>query len=385
MSCWLFSAVLFSLLLSGCGEKNTYVAPPPPTVTVASPVRQPVTYYARYTGQTEAVESVEIRARVEGYLQSVHFSDAAPVKKGDLLFVIDPRPYQARLDEAQAELAMRQAELRLAEATLKRKESAFEDQAVSEVEVIEARALKDQAEATIAAARAAIETARLDLSYTRIVAPLSGRIGRKLVDVGNLVGASEKTLLATIVSVDPVYVYFNVNERDLLEFQKQHPGHPGPTNGNGNTPIFLGLSNETDYSFEGRVDFTDNRIDPETGTIQVRGRLANPEGILLPGLFARVRIPVRNSEDSLLVPEQALGIDQKGYYLLAVNPENLVEYLPVTVGPLVEGLRVIESGVKADDRIVVNGLQRARPGITVNPVAPSESNASVAAKGPQAG
>ena len=371
----LIPAALSGLLLSGCGDNNTFVAPPPPTVTVASPVRQSVTYYARYTGQTAAVESVEIRARVEGYLQSVHFGDAALVKKGDLLFVIDPRPYQARLDEAKAELAMRQAEHRLAEATLKRKESAFQDQAVSEVEVIEARALKDQAVAAIEASRAAIDTARLDLSYTRIVAPLSGRIGRKLVDVGNLVGASEKTLLATIVSVDPVYVYFNVNERDLLEFQKQHPSHPGPTNGNGNTPIFLGLSNETDYSFEGRVDFTDNRIDPETGTIQVRGKLAKPEGILLPGLFARVRIPVRDSADALLVPEHALGIDQKGYYLLAVNPENLVEYLPVTVGPLVEGLRVIESGVKAEDRIVVNGLQRARPGITVNPVAPASETA----------
>jgi RND family efflux transporter MFP subunit len=385
MSRWLFPFILFILLLPGCRDKNAFVAPPPPTVTVMPPVQKAVTFYAQYTGQTEAVESVEIRARVEGYLQSIHFRDADQVKKGDLLFVIDPRPYQARLDETRALLATRRAELHLAEATLKRKESAFQDQAVSEVEVIEARAIRDQALAAIEAARAAVETARLDLSYTRIFAPISGRIGRRLVDVGNLVGAAEKTLLATIVNVEPSYVYFNINERDLLKFQNGHPDKLNPTNGNGETPIFLGLSNDSGYPREGRVDFTDNRVDPETGTIQVRGVFPNSDGNLLPGLFARVQIPVGLDEESLLVPERALGIDQQGYYLLAVDKTDTVEYRPVKVGPQVEEMRVIESGVSVGDRIVVNGLQRARPGITVHPVAPSEANASLKIKSPQAG
>ncbi len=361
------------LLMAGCREKNTFVAPPPPKVTVVNPVQKTVTHYAEYTGQTAAVETVEIRARVEGTLQSIHFNDAAFVKKGDRLFVIDPRPYQASFDEAQAELATRQAELRLAEATLQRKESAYKDQAVSEVAVIEARALRDQAVAAIAAARAAIETARLNLSYTEMRSPISGRIGRNRVDVGNLVGASEKTLLATIVSENPIYAYFNINERDLLEFQKHHTGQSGPTNGNGKTLVFMGLSNVEDYPYEGQIDFTDNRVDPQTGTIQVRGVFKNPKGFLLPGLFARVRIPIGDQKDALLVPERSLGIDQQGYYLLSVTAENVVEYLPVKVGPLVEGMRVIKSGVKAADRIVVNGLQRARPGTTVNAESPSQS------------
>ncbi len=215
----LLPGLLALLVLAGCKEKNTFVAPPPPTVTVAVPQVQEVTHYAQYSGTTAAVKSVEIRARVEGYLQSIHFDSGSHVDKGDLLFVIDPRPYQARLEEAQAELAMRRAEMRLAEATLTRKENAFKDNAVSEVEVIAARAERAKAAAAIEAAQAALETARLQLSYTRMVAPISGRIGRHLVDVGNLVGAGDQTLLATVVSEDPVYVYFNVNERDLLEYQ----------------------------------------------------------------------------------------------------------------------------------------------------------------------
>jgi len=233
--------------------------------------------------------------------------------------------------------------------------------------------LRDQAVAAIAAARAAIETARLNLSYTEMRSPISGRIGRNRVDVGNLVGASEKTLLATIVSENPIYAYFNINERDLLEFQKHHTGQSGPTNGNGKTLVFMGLSNVEDYPYEGQIDFTDNRVDPQTGTIQVRGVFKNPKGFLLPGLFARVRIPIGDQKDALLVPERSLGIDQQGYYLLSVTAENVVEYLPVKVGPLVEGMRVIKSGVKAADRIVVNGLQRARPGTTVNAESPSQS------------
>lgn len=351
-------------LTTGCREKNTFVAPPPPAVTVAFPQRKDITHYAQYSGQTHAVESVEIRARVEGYLDKIHFNDADFVKQGQLLFTIDPKPYQARLDEARANLATRQAELRLAEATLKRKQSAFEDQAVSEVEVIEAQALRDQAAAAIDAARAAIETARLDLSYTQVRSPISGRIGRRFVDVGNLVGATEKTLLATIVNISPAYVYFNVNERDFLEFEKcRRLNVPG----NGSSAVFLGLSSDKDFPFQGKVDFTDNRVDPETGTILMRGVFDNPEGSLLPGLFARVRMPIRIEKMAMVVPEAALGIDQQGHFLLAVSDNNTVEYKPVQVGPEIDGMRVIDSGISDKDRIVVNGLQRARPGGQVSP------------------
>jgi RND family efflux transporter MFP subunit len=352
------------LMTAGCRDQNQYVAPPPPTVTVALPKKQDITHFAQYSGLTDAVESVEIRARVEGYLQSIHFTDSALVKKGDLLFVIDPKPYQARLDEAKATLAMRQAEVRLTESTLKRKESAFEDQAVSEVDVIEARAQRDQAVAAVAAAQASIETVRLELSYTRVHAPLSGRIGRRLVDVGNLVGAGEKTLLATIVSTDPMYVYFNVNERDLLDFQNNSK-EQSPTSSNGRTPIYLGLSNETGYPHQGKIDYVDNRVDGNTGTIQVRGVFDNVDGSLLPGLFARVQAPIRTVEQALMVPEEALGLDLQGHYLLCVDNKNEVVYHPVTLGPKLDGRRVIESGLKADDRVIVKGLQKARAGIVV--------------------
>lgn len=381
MRTWSPVLLLGLLAVAGCKEKNTFVPPPPPTVTVAVPQVQSVTRYAQYSGTTAAVKSVELRARVEGYLQSIHFDSGGLVKKGDLLFGIDPRPYQARLDEATAQLAMRRAEMRLAEATLKRKESAYKDDAVSEVEVIAARAEQAKAAAAIDAARADIETARLQLSYTRIHAPISGRIGRHLVDVGNLVGAGDQTLLATLVSENPVYVYFNVNERDLLEYQ-QYERQQTPTNGNGHSKIDLGLSNEDDYPHPGHIDYVDNRVDAQTGTIQVRGVFENADGSLLPGLFGRLRAPISVQKEALVVPEQAFGIDQQGYYLLVVNDQNQVEYRGVEVGSASAGLRVVQKGLVAGERVIVNGLQRVRPGATVNP---QTAEQLAAAKQSQAG
>ncbi len=378
---WSPVLLLGLLAVAGCKEKNTFVPPPPPTVTVAVPQVQSVTRYAQYSGTTAAVKSVELRARVEGYLQSIHFESGGLVKKGDLLFVIDPRPYQARLDEATAQLAMRRAEMRLAEATLKRKESAYKDDAVSEVEVIAARAEQAKAVAAIDAAQAAIETARLQLSYTRIHAPISGRISRHLVDVGNLVGAGEQTLLATLVSENPVYVYFNVNERDLLEY-KQYERQQTPTNGNGHSKVDLGLSTEDDYPHPGHIDYVDNRVDAQTGTIQVRGVFENADGSLLPGLFARLRTPISVQKEALVVSEQAFGIDQQGYYLLVVNDLNQVEYRGVEVGSVTTGLRVVQKGLVAGERVIVNGLQRVRPGATVNP---QTAEQLAAAKQSQAG
>ncbi|MCG8549857.1 MAG: efflux RND transporter periplasmic adaptor subunit [Desulfobacterales bacterium] len=366
---YLFSVGLLILTcaafgLSGCKNQSANAnapAPPPPTVTVSTPLVKDVVHYAEFTGTTEAVESVVIRARVEGYLEKIHFTEGAMVEKGQLLFTIDDKPYQAKLEEALADLAMQQAELEQTRATKIRKENALRDNAVSEVEVIDARAELGKAQARVKAAKAAIRTAKLDISYTRVKSPISGRIGRRMVDVGNLVGAGERTELAGIVKDDPIYAYFTISERSWIRYQaKRSPDDP--------KTIYMGLSNSKDFPFEGRIDFIDNRMDAATGTIKVRGIFPNPQQRILPGLFARVRIPIGATTGALLVPDSALGQDQQGHYLLVANPENITEYRPVATGEIVDGMRVIASGLKGDERVIVNGLQKARPGAPTTPV-----------------
>ncbi len=368
-----------AVLLQGCQKAPEFALPPPPQVVVSNPVRQSVTEYAEFTGRTEAAEFVEIRARVEGYLQSIHFQPGTRVKKGDLLFQIDPKPFQVKLDEARAELERCRAELKQADATLKRKEMAFKANAVSELEVIQARADRDVALAAIQGAQAAVESAGLNLSYARITAPVDGRIGRNLADVGNLVGAVERTLLTTIVRDDPIYAYFTVSERDLLAYRRLPAQTATPTNGDGQAPVFMGLSNQTDYPFEGRIDFVNNRLDPSTGTIQVRGVFNNPDGHLWSGLFARIRVPIGVSEEALLVPDRAVGSDQRGEYLLVVSPGNTVEVRPVRTGPLVADLRVIRSGVSPEDQVIVDGVQKAMPGFPVIPTPAASAPGTAAA------
>jgi RND family efflux transporter MFP subunit len=363
----IMSVAVVTLLLIACNRQTDYVAPPPMEVTVSRPQQQTVTEYAEFTGMIEALESVAIKARVEGYLERIAFQSGARVKKGDLLFVIDPKPFQAKLDEARAELARRQAELKKAETTSQKKELAFKANAVSELEVIQSKAEWDVAKAAMQAAQAAIETAELNLSYTKIHAPISGRISRNLVDAGNLVGAGERTLLATIVNDDPIYAYFNVSERDLLYYEEHQGTSESPIKGDGATLAFLGLSNQPGYPFEGRIDYVDNRLDATTGTIQVRGRFANPDHRLRAGLFARIRVPVATREKALLAPDIAIGKDQRGDYLLAVNDQNIVELRPVETGALINDMRVILSGISPNDRLIVSGLQRARPGLPVKP------------------
>ncbi len=376
---WMVSVILPALLLFGCSRSNEFVMPPPMDVTVSKPVQQAVTDYAEFSGTIEAIETVDIRARVEGYLESIRFKPGARVKQGDLLFVIDPRPYQAKLDEAKAQLVQRQAELRHAEAMVQKKELAFKANAVSEIETIQSRANYDVAKAAIQAAQAAVETAELNLAYTRIHAPIGGRISRNLVDVGNLVGASERTLLATLVNDDPVYAYFNVNERDLLRYQQREDSQESPTNRNAKTRVFLGLSGQQGYPFEGHIDYMDNQVDRSTGTIQVRGVFPNSDHHLWSGLFARIQVPTDSRANALLVPEAAIGTDQRGEYLLVVNAQKVVEYRPVVTGALIGDLRVIESGVSPEDRLIVSGLQRARPGLPVNPTeAPPAASLSYA-------
>ncbi|MCP4748253.1 MAG: efflux RND transporter periplasmic adaptor subunit [Desulfobacteraceae bacterium] len=371
--------VLMGLIiaLAGCsGEDATAsaaTAPPAPTVTVSQPLKKNITEYANFSGTTEALESVEIRARVEGFLDEIHFKAGALIEKGELLYSIDPDIYQARLTEVRANLEISKAQLKLAKATSKRRQKAYKNKAVSEVAVIEAAAHLASAKAAVSAAEATIKTAELNLSYTRIVAPISGRIGRSLVDTGNLVGAGDRTLLTTIVRDDPIYVYFTVSERELLNYLERGLDFQ-PSFASDDTQVLLGLSNQTGFAYKGRIDYRANRVDPETGTLQVRAVFPNSGHRLLPGLFARIRVPMGEATEELLVPETALNRDQQGHFLLVADKDNKVQYRPVSTGTLVDGMRVISKGIGDQDRIIINGLQKARPG---SPVRPMEKKSAV--------
>ena len=354
-------------LVAGCREeKNTYAPPPPPEVTVSLPEKRLVTHYEEFTGTTVAFKMVEVRARVEGILESMHFTPSSTVKKGQLLFIIDPKPLKAALNEAKADLDVKKAELELARAKLKRKDSAFQDRAVSEVEVLEARANRDEAKAEVEAAEAAVETARLNLSYTKVRAPIRGRISRNEVDIGNLVGAGgDNTLLTTIVNDDPIYAYFNVSERNYLRYRQISRKELASDVDERDSPVQMGVFTEEGYPHKGKMDFSENRLDPDTGTIQIRGVFPNRDHFLVGGLFARIRVPMGKPTESLLVENRAIGLDQRGRYLLTVNGQNKVVYKSIEVGDLVEGMRVITSGITEEDRVIINGIQRARPGIKV--------------------
>lgn len=353
-----------------CGS-NEYVEPPPPTVTVARPEVRTVVDYLEFTGTTRAINTVEIRARIQGFLQQVMFEEGALVEEGELLYVIEPDEYQARVNRAQASLEVARTGKALAEATLARMEEAFKTRAISEVDLLESRAQADAAGALVDSALADLEKAQLDLSYTRIHAPISGRVGRSQVDPGNLVGAEEKTLLTVIVQYDPIYAYFDMSERSLLKIlgvTAEERAKTGTGRGAADIPVQLGRAIDEGYPFEGRVNFSEQEVDAATGTFLMRAVFRNPEPImLLPGLFVRLRLPAEEREGALLVDDRAVGADQSGKFLLVVDEENVVQHRPVQAGALVDGMRVIESGIESDDWVVVNGLLRARPGSTVTP------------------
>jgi RND family efflux transporter MFP subunit len=372
-----FAILAAAWLVAGCEQKNTYVEPPPPKVTTAQPLHQEVIDYLEFTGTTRAFEEVEVRARVAGFLQSMHFTPGTLVEKGDRLFVIDPREYRAALNAAQAELDSAMAQLRRAETEFARAERLFKQRAGAEKNVVQWRGERDIAKAAVAMAKARLERARLDLGYTKVTAPIAGRVSRNLVDVGNLVGEGEPTLLTRITRYDPMYVYFNLNERDLLKVlsvyrqRVQEKGLDTDTDPDSKVdiPLFLGLANEEGYPHKGEYEFGESSVDPGTGTLQLRGVFPNPgkPPVLLPGLFTRLRMPIDKREDALLVTERAIGADQGGRYLLAVNSENVVEKRLIRMGQLVDGLRVIEEGLQPGDWVIVNGIQRARPGAKVDP------------------
>ncbi len=374
--------IVLALLLVGCEETNKYVEPPPPKVTVAQPLVQEVIDYLNFTGTTVASERVEVRARVSGVLQRMQFKPGTGVNRGDLLFVIDPKEYEADLQAAQSELATAQANLKKAETELARAQTLFEQKAGSDVQVVKWRGEQALARAAIERANADIARAQLNLGYTRVKAPTSGRVGRNKVDAGNLVGQGEATVLTEVTDYHPMYVYFNLNELDLLRLQAMYRAEVKKkglrvakdrerqaTIRKADIHVFLGLADEEGYPHEGVLDFAESGVDPDTGTIQLRAVFNNEEVpyALIPGLFARVRLPIAKRPDIPLVTDRAINADQSGRYLLVVNSENVVEKHNVRLGRLVDGLRVIEEGLRSEDWVVVNGIQRARPGGKVDP------------------
>ena len=373
----LFFIVLSLVSVSACQDANQYVNPPPPAVTVENPLKKDVTEYLEFTGTTDAFEHVDVRARVPGFLQSIHFEPGTVVVKDQLLFVIDPKPYQAELAAAKAELVATRVEFKRAQTELVRAEALFKKQYLSDTDRLKRQTERDTASAAIGRAEAKLKTAELNLNYTRVLAPINGRVSRNFVDVGNLVGEGDPTLLTTVTRYDPIYAYFQLNERDLLRVmavQRDEIKRKGldPENDPGSQaeiPLYLGLASEEGYPHRGVLDFAESEVNTETGTIEIRGVFPNPlkPPLLLPGLFTRLRFPVGEHPDALLVSERAIGSDQGGDFILVVNNEDVVEKRQIKPGKVIDGMRVVEKGLKATDRVITNGIQRARPGSKVAP------------------
>ena len=369
-----------ALLLAGCDEKTKQAsAPPALPVTVAHPTQRTVTDWDEFTGRFNAVEQVDVRARVTGFVMSVDFKDGVIVKKGDLLYTIDPRQYEAAAEQAQGQLDDAKAKVDLAQKELERATTLIKTQAISENIVDQRNQALAGAQAAQLQADGALKQAKLNVEYTKVVAPITGRVSRHLVSVGNLVQGSESgaTLLTSIVSLDPIHVYFDVDERiyqrnSRLWFEGKRPSSRDTPN-----PVQITLTGETKPSHDGKMDFLDNRFDVGTGTLRERAIVDNHDLSILPGQFARVRVIASAPYEGLLIPDAAVASDQSRKIVFVVNADNVVEARPVTLGPLDDGLRVIKEGLKADDRVIVDGLQRARIGAKV---APHEAKASGSAK-----
>ena len=353
----LLLAALAAMSLTACGKRNRYEPPPPPPVTVSKPLSLSVADYLEITGSVAASKSVDLVARVEGYLRSVDFQDGSLVKAGQPLFVIEPEPYEAKLASQQAQLLDAQSEY-------DRQLHLIKENATSQANVDKWRSQRDEAQANVA-------LARINLGYTRITAPFAGRIGRHLVDPGNLVGASgSATKLATLEQIDPAFVYFSVNERDVLRVRaaaQAQSRYPLPNGQVPRVPVYLGLQTEEGYPHQGTLDFANTGLDTGSGTLQLRALVPNAERVFLPGLFARVRIARGEPAARLMVPDRVVGSDQAGSYVMLVAADHKVQQRRVEVGPLQDGLRAIVSGLEPESEVVVDGLQNAVPGTTVTP------------------
>jgi RND family efflux transporter MFP subunit len=376
IAAWVGSLMIFA---SGCEEKNAYVPPPPPQVTVSRPVQRQVREYLEFTGNTQSFNTVQLVARVQGYLEKVFFHDGDTVKKDQPLFLIQQDTYQAKLKQAEAEVLQQKASLDHAQTELERFTGLVRQHAAAQTDVDRWRFERDNAKAALIAAEAKRDLAKLDLDYTKVVAPFDGRIDRRLKDPGNLVGAGDFTPLAHINQIDPIYVYFTINEADLLKVIRQTHIGPGEAE-KMKIPASLALSDEKGYPHAGFLDFTAISVTPTTGTLLLRARFPNADGTILPGLFARVRVLVVNSEKTaFVVPETAIGYDQLGSYLLVVDSSDTVERRSVKLGVRVDEDRVIEEGINDQDRIIVTGLLHAIPG---NKVAPKPNVPTKTENGP---
>ena len=359
-------AVAAFAALSGC-EQNSFVPPPPPKVDVGVPVQRTITRYLDATGNTAPINTVDLVARVQGFLQSINYQDGAFVKQGTTLFTIEPETYRLKLEQAQAAEAGSQASLKQAEADYKRQADLVARQAVSQATLDQSTATRDNAQANLQQAQANTRIAAVNYGYTNVVAPFDGVVSTHLVSVGELVGVASPTQRATIVQLDPIYVTFNVNEQDVLRIRAQSIRKGLTSNDLKQVPIEVGLQSESGYPHQGKLDYAAPTVNQSTGTLAVRGVLPNADRVLLPGYFVRVRVPLAQQPAALLVPDAALGSDQAGRYLLVVNGDNVVEQRKVQIGPREGDLRVIDGGLKPDDRVVIAGLLRAIPGQKVDP------------------
>jgi RND family efflux transporter MFP subunit len=349
----------------GCGQKPASQAPPPPTVTVAKPVKKEIVEWLYFTAQTQAIDTVTITPRVTGYIDNITFKEGDIIDFGDLLFVIDPRPYQAALDQAKGQLEQAQAQEKLNDANLERANDLLAKKVIAKQDYDTTAAQKYVGDAQVVASQAALESAQLNLDFTQIRSPIHGKIGAQLVNRGNLVQANA-TQLTTIVSIDPIYAYFYVDERSVLRYQESVKAGKMPAAKQATLPVWLQLENEQGYPHAGVIDFINNSFDPSTGTLQLRGRFPNLDGFLLPGAFGSVRVAGSPKYEAVLVADRAIGSDQDQKYVVVVQADGLTKFQKVVLGPIADGLRVIQSGLQGDETVVVEGIGKVRPNSKVS-------------------